>query len=133
MVLEHQKNYLKKSWKKSRHNIFSKTCRKTIDKIYAGTTIEDALTNLVDYSYDGVTYNKDNTPVQVVSIEGTTNASYNTSRVKIDGSNYDTFKTQTLAANMTLNVTKITVSFTYEGYTLTQTVAVNGNPSITAK
>lgn len=34
MVLEHQKNYLKKSWKKSRHNIFSKTCRKTIDKIY---------------------------------------------------------------------------------------------------
>ena len=35
MVLEHQKNYLKKSWKKSRHNIFSKTCRKTIDKIYA--------------------------------------------------------------------------------------------------
>ena len=55
------------------------------------------------------------------------------SRVKIDGSNYDTFKTQTLAANMTLNVTKITVSFTYEGYTLTQTVAVNGNPSITAK
>ena len=34
MALEHQKNYLKKSWKKSRHNIFSKTCRKTIDKIY---------------------------------------------------------------------------------------------------
>ena len=34
MVLEHQKNYLKKSWKKSRHNIFSKTCRKTIDKKY---------------------------------------------------------------------------------------------------
>ena len=34
MVSKHQKNYLKKSWKKSRHNIFSKTCRKTIDKIY---------------------------------------------------------------------------------------------------
>ena len=130
-------NYVKKTIQKS----FTIEDKQDIVKVSftgntvdAGTTIEDALANLVDYSYDGVTYNKDNTPVQVVSIEGTTNAYYNsTSRVKIDGSNYDTFKTKALAANSTLNVTKITVSFTYEGYTLTQTVAVNGNPSITAK
>ena len=130
-------NYVKKTIQKS----FTIEDKQDIVKVSftgntvdAGTTIEDALANLVDYSYDGVTYNKDNTPVQVVSIEGTTNAYYNsTSRVKIDGSNYDTFKTKALAANTTLNVTKITVSFTYEGYTLTQTVAVNGNPSITAK
>ena len=130
-------NYVKKTIQKS----FTIEDKQDIVKVSftgntvdVGTTIEDALANLVDYSYDGVTYNKDNTPVQVVSIEGTTNAYYNsTSRVKIDGSNYDTFKTKALAANTTLNVTKITVSFTYEGYTLTQTVAVNGNPSITAK
>ena len=130
-------NYVKKTIQKS----FTIEDKQDIVKVSftgntvdAGTKIEDALANLVDYSYDGVTYNKDNTPVQVVSIEGTTNAYYNSaSRVKIDGSNYDTVKTQTLAANTTLNVTKITVSFTYEGYTLTQTVAVNGNPSITAK
>ena len=130
-------NYVKKTIQKS----FTIEDKQDIVKVSftgntvdANTTIEDALANLVDYSYDGVTYNKDNTPVQVVSIEGTTNAYYNsTSRVKIDGSNYDTFKTKALAANTTLNVTKITVSFTYEGYTLTQTVAVNGNPSITAK
>ena len=129
-------NYVKKTIQKS----FTIEDKQDIVKVSftgntvdADTTIEDALANLVDYSYDGVTYNKDNTPVQVVSIEGTTNAYNNTSRVKIDGSNYDTFKTKALAANTTLNVTKITVSFTYEGYTLTQTVAVNGNPSITAK
>ena len=129
-------NYVKKTIQKS----FTIEDKQDIVKVSftgntvdAGTTIEDALANLVDYSYDGVTYNKDNTPVQVVSIEGTTNAYNIISRVKIDGSNYDTFKTKALAANTTLNVTKITVSFTYEGYTLTQTVAVNGNPSITAK
>ena len=129
-------NYVKKTIQKS----FTIEDKQDIVKVSftgntvdAGTKIEDALANLVDYSYDGVTYNKDNTSVQVVSIEGTTNAYYNTSKVKIDGSNYNTVKTQTLAANTTLNVTKITVSFTYEGYTLTQTVAVNGNPSITAK
>lgn len=43
MALEHQKNYLKKSWKKSRHNIFSKTCRKTIDKIYSENSREKYL------------------------------------------------------------------------------------------
>ena len=129
-------NYVKKTIQKS----FTIEDKQDIVKVSftgntvdVGTTIEDALANLVDYSYDGVTYNKDNTPVQVVSIEGTTNAYNSISRVKIDGSNYDTFKTKALAANTTLNVTKITVSFTYEGYTLTQTVAVNGNPSITAK
>jgi len=130
------KNFVKKTIQKS----FTIEDKQDIVKVSftgntvdAGTTIEDALANLVDYSYDGVTYNKDNTPVQVVSIEGTTNAYNSISRVKIDGSNYDTFKIKALAANTTLNVTKITVSFTYEGYTLTQTVAVNGNPSITAK
>ena len=129
-------NYVKKTIQKS----FTIEDKQDIVKVSftgntvdVGTTIEDALANLVDYSYDGVIYNKDNTPVQVVSIEGTTNAYNIISRVKIDGSNYDTFKTKALAANTTLNVTKITVSFTYEGYTLTQTVAVNGNPSITAK
>ena len=129
-------NYVKKTIQKS----FTIEDKQDIVKVSftgntvdAGTTIEAALASLVDYSYDGVTYNKDNNPVQIVSIEGTTNAAYNTSKVKIDGSNYDTFKTETLSANTTLNVTKITVSFTYEGYTLTQTVAINGNPSITAK
>ena len=53
MALEHQKNYLKKSWKKSRHNIFSKTCRKTIDKIYAFFKKQESL-----YFLKNTIYNK---------------------------------------------------------------------------
>lgn len=95
-------------------------------------TIENALKDLVDYSYDGVRYNANGeTSVNVVSIEGTTNAAGTT--VKINADNYDTLKSTAIAAGMTLNVTKITVSFPYEGFTLTQTVAINGNPSITTK
>ena len=104
----------------------------TANKVDAGTTIENALKALVDYSYDGVRYNANgDTSVNVVSIEGTTNATGST--VKIDAKNFNTLKDTPITAGKTLNVTKITVSFTYEGFTLTQTVAINGNPSITTK
>ena len=54
MALEHQKNYLKKSWKKTRHNIFSKTCRKTIDKIYDVDAMVKYIDTAIASKVDGI-------------------------------------------------------------------------------